>query len=195
MSGIVYKINCNETGECYVGSTIQSLHKRMVVHKSKCKALNEGNTHFHYSSIIINRNNFTAEILEAVNFGEDKKILLLKEREWMEKLKPINKVRPVVLNKEEAAKFKKEYRDSNKDLIKTQKHNDYIKHKDSILQKHAEWRNNNRNHIAEYNKKRYEETKLLRSKQSKEKITCSCGEEICRSSKYKHMKTKRHMEQ
>ena len=33
MSGIIYKIVCNETDECYVGSTIQGLAKRMAVHK------------------------------------------------------------------------------------------------------------------------------------------------------------------
>jgi hypothetical protein len=193
MSGIIYKITCNETGDIYVGSTTQSLTIRMRVHKSKCKAVNEHRTHFQYSSIIINKNNFTSEILESVNFGEDKKLLLLKEREWMEKLKPINKMRPIVLNKEEAAKFKKEYNQANPELIKIQKHNDYIKHKDQILEKNAEWRNDNRDHIAEYNKNQYQKNKLLMSEKGKEKIICSCGAEISRSSKSNHIKSAFHL--
>jgi hypothetical protein len=93
MSGIIYKIICNETNECYVGSTQQSLNQRMSVHK--CLAKNSCS-----SKQIIERNNYKAEIIEAVNYGDDKKILRQKEREWSDKLDCVNKIRPYASQRE-----------------------------------------------------------------------------------------------
>ena len=73
MSGIIYKIVCNETGECYVGSTKQSLNTRMGSHKCLAKKTCS-------SRSIIERNNYTSDIIEGVNYGDNTKIM--KEIGW-----------------------------------------------------------------------------------------------------------------
>ena len=35
--GLVYRIDCNETGECYIGSTIQGLANRIADHRKQYK--------------------------------------------------------------------------------------------------------------------------------------------------------------
>ena len=44
MSGIVYMIKCNETAECYIGSTNSSINKRMTSHKTNMNRYVRGNT-------------------------------------------------------------------------------------------------------------------------------------------------------
>tara|TARA_R110000823_G_scaffold200_6_gene835 strand:+ start:113 stop:850 length:738 start_codon:yes stop_codon:yes gene_type:complete len=102
MSGIIYKIVCNETGDCYVGSTTQSLTKRMSAHKCLTPATKKTASHS-----IIERNNYSCEIIEAVNFGDDKKIMLYKEKEWIVALNGINKFRPIRTIDEHKADMKK----------------------------------------------------------------------------------------
>ena len=46
MKGIIYKIVCNETGECYYGSTTKTLNKRITEHKSTCKGWKLGKCNF-----------------------------------------------------------------------------------------------------------------------------------------------------
>ena len=33
--GLVYRIDCKETGECYIGSTVQGLANRIAEHRKK----------------------------------------------------------------------------------------------------------------------------------------------------------------
>ena len=196
MSGFVYKITCNDTNECYVGSTIQSLKARMASHRSdksnKC-----------ISRTIIDRNKYVVEIIEVVNFGEDKNQLLLKEREWIEKLNAINNKRPIV-SKEEATqrvvdinrnryKTEPEYKQRRDDAVKAYRQTDVGKQKkqeqdkkyregdkrEKLLEQKREWSRKNR-----------EETKEKRSKV----IDCECGFTYTLQHKARHEKSKRHCE-
>ena len=125
MSGIIYKIICNETNECYIGSTKQSLSKRMSVHKN----LTQNDC---CSRQIIERNNYRSEIIEAVNYGDDKTILLNKEREWIEKSESINKNRPIITKRElqdarNAATEKWRENPENKEKEKNQNQTEEVK--------------------------------------------------------------------
>jgi hypothetical protein len=196
MSGIIYKITCNDTNKCYVGSTTQSLQQRIGTHVSKCKNWKAGKSSFKSSYEIIKDNNFKGEILEAVNFGEDKKQLLLKEREWIDKLNPVNFIRPIVLNKEEEYKFRKDYREKNKQKISESKKEHYEKNRDNILERRREKYKieENAEKIKCQNTESYNRNKDKRSKTGKEKIMCEiCNMEITRSSKSNHMKSQRHI--
>jgi len=78
--GIIYEIVCNETGERYIGSTIQTLKERIKNHKTDVKR------ECCSSKQIIERGNFNANVLEYVN-GDN---LRIKEQEWINKLENIN---------------------------------------------------------------------------------------------------------
>lgn len=180
MSGIVYKITCNDTNECYVGSTTQSLSIRVSNHKTHCKEYKNGTKKDRPASIpIIERNNFKAEILEAVNYGDDKKLLLQKEREWMEKLNPINTKRPIN-TQEDKNRMIREYRKTEVGKQKKQEQDKKYREgekREEILEKKREWSRQNR-----------EKTKEQRSKV----IECECGFTYTLQHQARHFKTQRH---
>jgi hypothetical protein len=63
--GLVYRIDCKVTGECYIGSTVQGLANRVAEHRKKYKHWKAGTNKTHCCSFpIIERNNFTYELIE-----------------------------------------------------------------------------------------------------------------------------------
>ena len=125
--GFIYLIKCNITNECYVGSSMCKNKKdRLYNHKSKCNTC--------VSKQIINRNDYEYIIIEDI-LDIDKKELIIKEQEYIDKYNCINKQRSYT-TKEQAEQDKREY---NKEYIK-----EYMK----------EYRQNNKRkeYMKEYNK-------------------------------------------
>ena len=89
--GRVYKLVCNDTGDCYIGSTRNSLQDRLQYHINDILVGHETCM----SREIIKRNNFRIDLLEE-GWYESKEALLWRERRWMENTKCINKVRPII---------------------------------------------------------------------------------------------------
>ena len=183
MSGIIYKITCNETGECYVGSTIQTLNIRISNHKTHLKNYEEGITKNKActSFSIIRRGNFKSEVLETIDFGEDKKLLLVKEREWIEQINPINTKRPII-TQEDRNKAVRDYRKTEVGKLKKQIQDKAYREgekREELLEKKREWNKQNR----EKNKDKLSES-----------IMCECGHTYTFQHKARHMKTERHME-
>ena len=73
--GYIYIIKCNITGEYYIGST-RNLAKRMKGHR--CPSNKTG------SKAIIERDNYSVEILEEIDEGVD---LSYREQEYMESMR------------------------------------------------------------------------------------------------------------
>ena len=112
MKGIIYKIICNITNEIYFGSTINTLNRRMILHKSKCKSYNNGKYHFITSFNIINRGNYSYLLIENVEC-ETKRELEIRERFYIENNECINKVIPCRTH-EDLLAYKKKWRDTHK---------------------------------------------------------------------------------
>lgn len=112
MEGIVYKIVCNETGECYIGSTIQTIDKRMAKHCS-----NHNNT---ASKNIINRGNYSVHILEEADV-ENKTQLRILENEYIKNNECVNK-KAAYITPEEKKEYMKNYRLSHKDELREYMH-------------------------------------------------------------------------
>ena len=93
--GRVYKLVCSDTGDCYIGSTRNSLQFRLQYHINDVAV---GHTSC-VSKDIIKRNNFRIELLEE-GYYESKEALLWRERWWMENVKCINKFRPIITQQE-----------------------------------------------------------------------------------------------
>jgi len=91
MSGIIYLITCNKTGEQYVGSTTIGLNQRMRNHRSNMKRFDEDIRRSSCASFdIIRRGNFTTQTLEAVNFGNDKSDLKKREEFYISQYNACN---------------------------------------------------------------------------------------------------------
>jgi hypothetical protein len=139
ITGTIYKIECNETGEVYYGSTQQSLKKRMIYHKANCKAWKEGKHRFTTSFRIIERGNYSYSLIETVEC-EDRKELETRERFYIENNKSVNKFLPCRMNKG-LKEYHEEYYKANKD-----------KKKESKREKDKEYYQANQNRIKESQK-------------------------------------------
>lgn len=95
-------------------------------------------------------------------------------------------------NYEQISEKKKEYRKENKEKIK-EYHKEYRKENtEKISEKKKEYYEQNKQQILEKAKEYQKENKQQILEKKKEKITCECGCIINKSSKARHLKTKKH---
>jgi hypothetical protein len=178
--GRIYKIYCNETGECYYGSTEETLSRRLAEHRKGFKEWKDGKRRLTTSFRIIERGNFTISLMEESDF-ENKYYMKTRERHYIENFECVNKNVPNRTQKEwrEAnPEHIKEYRQSNREKILGQNKNKYQANKEQIKEKSKESYYANKEKILE---------------RMKQKITCECGSVICKGDNSKHLKTKKHL--
>ena len=199
MSGIIYKITCNETGDIYIGSTTQSLNQRMSEHKTRAKTSETDTGRYYNSSQIIKRNNFLSEIVEFVNYDKNKKLLLLKEREWIENLNCVNIKQPITSLEEKMEKSrevaKNKYHENPE--LALQKNKDYHQTdvgKESKARRDKKYREGDKREELlekkrEWSKQNREKTKEVRSAIHE----CSCGGTYTLQHKSRHEKTAFHL--
>lgn len=147
--GKVYEIICRITSERYIGSTIDTLSRRLTSHRllsNPCISKN-----------IIIRGDYYINLLEECDC-ENKMQLLKKEREWYDKLECINLNRPITFKEERKEYFKKYFKENKeyKEKKKEQSKEYYEKNKE----KKKEYYEKNKDKIKEDNKKYYEKNKV-----------------------------------
>jgi len=176
---IIYKIYSEKGPKVYVGSTSVLLCNRKSVHiyDYKNKITRRCSSYILFDEYGIE--NCIFEILEECKKEEK----LSKERYWIDISENcVNKNRPVI-TKEEKDQYNKEYR----------------------LIKQKECPETNRAYTKKYliklketNPELYEERRIInnekRNEVRKELIICECGIEIKTGSKFKHLKSKKHLE-
>ena len=151
-NGKIYKIVCNVTNEIYIGSTIQTLNKRLKNHKysKNCKSIN-----------IINRGDY--EIILIKDYPCDSKWELEEEEgKYIRENDCINRKIPHRTNeewKEHQKEYHKEYYENNKEKNKEKKKEYYENNKEKKKIKMKEYYENNKDKIKEYYKKYYQENK------------------------------------
>ena len=128
-NGKIYQLVCNETGEVYIGSTVQDLEDRLKRHVTGGRNC--------YSKQIINRGNYYIELLENYPCNNVYE-LEVKESEYQKSIKCVNH--------NIARRTKREYYDDKKEEIDKkksayrQKHLEYYKNYDKqYCIKNAEW--------------------------------------------------------
>ena len=97
MIGYVYKIISVHIDKIYVGSTVQSLEKRLSCHKSEYRGYKLGKSWSHTTSFdLIELGEVKIELIEEVEFTE-KYQLLRREKYWIEqyRLVALNKATPI----------------------------------------------------------------------------------------------------
>jgi hypothetical protein len=93
--GIVYKVTCNETGECYIGSTIQKINGRIGTHINEersgkynnacCVVIRRGNWNNKERSDKYNTCSACCVIIRRDNWELHGLELRMKEQEYMNK--------------------------------------------------------------------------------------------------------------
>ena len=133
--GFIYKLINEENESFYVGST-RNMQKRFYRHQRDAVNYSHRNHKIKLYEIMreIGIKKFSIELLECLQYKE-KQELLLKEREWIEKLSPdLNCVLPIVTTEETKERVKKWHSD-NKEHVKNYKANHHLENKEEIRKK------------------------------------------------------------
>jgi hypothetical protein len=124
---IIYEIVCNDTGERYIGSTIQKFNCRKNSHISK--------TNNTSSRKITNRENYNFNVLDSFNTRFEL-CKLLKEQYYIDNTKNINKLRAIDLYKNFKNKYNRNLYQKDKDRIKL-RHKNYEKENREMINRRA----------------------------------------------------------
>jgi hypothetical protein len=113
-NGKIYKIVCNITGLCYIGSTCEpTLARRLAEHVGDYKGYKNGKRSYISSFKVLENNDYYIILLENVTNCVSKDQLHARERFYIENNKCVNKYVVGRTRKE----YKKEYYEENKEII------------------------------------------------------------------------------
>ena len=212
--GKIYKIWDNGYNKCYIGSTCESLSRRMAGHRSDYKRYKDGNTNFTSVYVLFEEygiGNCKIELVELYP-SNTKDELLAREGHYQR--------HNDCLNKRIAGRDMKQYYEDNKNTLLPRQKEYYEEHKDNINQIRQEYRENNRDKISkqnkelrlnnlerykEYDKQSYERRKdkilayqkaYRKENESKLKETeqCECGGCYIKQKRKRHEQSKKHQQ-
>ena len=170
--GKIYRLVCNNTGQQYIGSTIQSLSQRLGNHKAAYKAFLEGKPTDKLTAFsILSENNFEMILIEEYPC-ENKNQLERRERYFIQTMFCLNKNKPEQ-TREERIEYHQQYRKDHKDEILKSKIDYRQKHKEEIAKSKIDYRQKHKEEI----------TALTR---------CECGGHYQHKSRSTHFKTIKH---
>jgi hypothetical protein len=175
--GKIYQIYCHTTQKRYIGSTCDTLDRRMRGHKDDYNAYNNKKEYSGYctSYEILKNNNYGIALIE--DYPCNNKIeLICRESQYIKTNECVNQIVPYRTVEE-----KKEYgRESSK--IYRSRHPEKIKQY-------------NQSYTKTDGYKRYKEkNKEVMKKWQEQKVKCVCGSIMRADSYCKHIKSKKHME-
>jgi hypothetical protein len=165
-NGKIYKVTSSKVDLPYIGSTTQSLSSRLSGHRRDYQQCNSGNVQYHSTSSfeIVQHDDAIITLLEEWPCN-DREELLMKEREWFDKIPNLNKNRPFV----SAEEYKEIFR------LDAKKH--YHNNKEKELKNRAEYAKNNIAKITQRISKKY---------------NCDCGSRYTHGNRSVHLKTQGH---
>ena len=169
-SSLIYTIRSHQTNKYYIGSTTQSLSRRLGKHHVNYKKYLKDNTKYISSFEILKYSDYYIELLLAYPCN-NKDELHRKEGEM------IRQYKSDLVNIFIAGRTHKEYYEDNKI---------------EIVEKRKEYTQDNKEHIAEQ-KKQYRLVNIAQIKeQKKQTISCNCGIIITKYYLSSHLKTNIH---
>jgi uncharacterized membrane protein len=183
-----YKITCLETKRVYVGSTTQTITLRLQKHESDYRRYLNGRSHFTTSFTIIEKNNYSIQLIDTV-VCTDKK-----HRNTLERLHILNND---CVNRNQPGRECKQWQSDNKEKLR-----EYIKqynqeNKEKIQRYQQEYREENKENTQQYQKQYqqqyYTENKAKIQQYQKQKFICSCNGKYTQVNKLRHMKSKKHI--
>jgi hypothetical protein len=208
--GKIYKIVCNITDECYIGSTCEpTLARRLATHVSNYKKWKACKSNKTTSFDIIDRGDYQIYLIDSypcnsrdeLTAREGEIIRQFKHDCGCTNIKIEGRTKKVYYqdNKELIKISEKVYREKNKEAIKERKKEYYEENKDKIQEYFKKYYENNKDKKKQYlenNKdkiKQYlEDNKEKINEKKKEIITCICGSCFRKADKSRHEKTHKH---
>jgi len=182
--GKIYCIRSHQTDEIYIGSTTQSLSKRMVAHRTKYKRFLNKKTNYITSYKILQFKDAYIELLHCspCNSMEE---LHRAEGKYIREMKCVNKCIP--------CRTKKEHYNDNKEqiILKVKQYRE--DNKDTRLLKEKKYREENKEQLSLKSKKYREKNKEKLALIAKQKYTCACGSIIAKYGKQRHFRSKKHI--
>lgn len=184
-NGKIYKIVCNKTGLCYIGSTCEpTLALRLAKHRSNYKTYINGNGNYISSYQVLENNDYSIVLLESIECNS-KDELLARERFYIENTECVNmRKRPFVSEDENNERIKK-YRETNKDSIISYK----VINRDHIKNSWKKYYDKNKDRLKDSGKDYYHTNK----DKLNEKYDCKCGGKYTFQHRAKHLKTLKHL--
>jgi hypothetical protein len=175
--GKIYRIVCNITGLCYIGSTTYlTLAQRLASHKTDYKRWCKDNNRHKCSSVKVLENNDFQIILIENYSCKSRDELRKRERYWIENMECVNLVIPT--------HTRQEYLIENKEKIKEYSHERHIKNQEKNLEIAKKYREKYPERIKENNQKQMEMPPIL----------CECGKYYTYKHKARHLKTQYHID-
>lgn len=104
MTGIIYKITCNQTGECYIGSTFNFI-QRMKHHKSASNPCS--------SKQIIERGDYRFDIIQEVDVVTNNKLIEIETDYIKNTPNVINTRKNAFMTPKEKSQYIMQYRRNN----------------------------------------------------------------------------------
>jgi hypothetical protein len=177
-NGKIYSIRSYQTELIYIGSTTQSLSKRLSKHKTDFDGWNNNNNAYAYVSSfdILKYDDYYIELVENYSCNSKNE---LRRREG-----EIIRITDKCVNKNIAGRTKKQYYEDNKEHI-----SEYQKeYNETNKEKIIEYRKTNKEYLSTKNKEYREQNKLKLLK----KIECECGGKYVYKNKSVHCKSQKH---
>jgi group I intron endonuclease len=211
--GKIYKILNTLDDDCYVGSTTQTLSKRMTNHRKDMLSEVKKDRLLYTKMRIHGADNFYIELIEdypCENIEQlrqregyyirelgtlNRNVAGRTKQEWttehIDHKKELDKKRYMDNHESELA-YRKEYRENNKEKLRELKKKHYEENKEEILQKQKDRYNEHRERIREQHH-RYREQNIEKIRQwESTKILCSCGIEYTQANRLRHCRSQRH---
>jgi hypothetical protein len=166
--GKIYKIVCDTTDKCYIGSTCENtLARRLTKHLVNYKRWNEGKDESYMSSYQILEND-DYDIILLENYPcNSKDELHTRERYWIENTNCVNKVVPIKTD-EEKLKNRRLYLENNKEHFKGTNKEYYENNKVVIKEKAKVYVKENKDKIKKNKKEYCEKNKELFTEKGKQ---------------------------
>ena len=189
-NGKIYKIVSDDTPNmCYIGSTTQTLCKRLGKHKSSYKSYLKGKGSYTSSFELLKTGNAIIYLIEDCHCAS-KSELLRREGELIRQYR-FDPTREMVINKCIAGRTPKEYRQANKEQISLRDKQYYQDHKEQISVSSKQYYQDNKEKISVRDKQYYQENKKKIKEQATKPVTCPhCSRTIQHRELARHQKTK-----
>jgi len=184
--GKIYTIRAPATDKYYIGSTTQTLPKRLYKHRNNLKCYQNGKYPNITSFQILELEGAYIELLELYPCNSK---VELERREG----ELIREHRDNCVNNRIAGRTVKEYREDNKEIIKAKMCEYREANKEQIKVKAREHYRANKEAINAKMREYKEANKEAINAKRAEKIQCECGASVSRCNISKHRKTDKHI--
>ena len=184
-NGRIYQLVCDD-GFYYIGSTKNELRKRLYQHKKASRTQGDRKVYKHINNIGWDR---VKIVLIEEYKCRNKEELVRKEYEYIQ-AKRLDKMCMNVCGTVDVDEYKRQYNQNNKEKLKIQASNYYLKNKELILQKNKEYRNKHADKIKAKEKEWYHQNKEI----ANQKVSCECGSIVSKSHIARHKTSTKHIQ-